>query len=336
MSKTKHIPVLLKETVEGLHLAKGMTVVDATLGGGGHTLAMLERVRPARNDSQAKRCDSGRPEGRLIAFDTDQEAIDRFQDRLADVPYAREAFKEGTLLMLRSNFADLEERLTAIGVSSVDAILADLGFSSDQIESDARGLSFQKDGPLDMRLDRSETLTADEIVNTYAPEELEKIFHDYGEEPESRRITKAIVAARTEKPIATTRALADLIESAYPKRRRFRMSIHPATKTFQALRIAVNREEERLERFLPAAMRMLRSGGRLAVITFHSGEDRAVKRFFQEEARGCVCPPEFPVCRCGQSPRLKIITKRPIIPTKKEIEDNPRARSAKLRVAEKI
>lgn len=318
---TKHIPVLLEETIEGLHLKNGDIVVDATLGGGGHTKSMLRKVLPG---------------GRVIALDTDAQAIKRFEEMSLQDEELEPAKQSGSLLVAKSNYSLLEEALVKTGNTQADAVLADLGFSSDQIESSERGLSFSMEGPLDMRLDTENGIPASDLVNTLAPEELARIFSRYGDESESLRIAKAISEQRKEKLITTTSELARLIEAVYPKGKQFRMKIHPATKVFQALRIAVNKEYEHLERFLPQAMKALKSGGRIAIITFHSGEDRIVKEFFRREAQGCVCPPEFPVCRCGKKPRLNIITKKPIIPTEEEITRNPRARSAKLRIAEKI
>lgn len=318
---TRHIPVLLEETIGGLHLERGDTVVDATLGGGGHALAILERIMP---------------HGRLIALDADADAIRRFQELVETVPSAEEAFQEGALLLANSNYSELGKTLDAFRIRTADAILADLGFSSDQIEEAERGLSFQKEGPLDMRLDRRSDLTAEKIVNTFSEQEIGRILRTYGEESEAGRIAKAIITARQEKPLRTTRELAELIGNAYPKSKRYRMKIHPATRTFQALRIAVNREFEHLEEFLDQAAERLGAGGRLAIITFHSGEDRIVKRFLKGKAQGCICPPEFPVCRCGLTAEMKILTRKPIVPSEKEIEANPRARSAKLRIAEKI
>lgn len=247
-----------------------------------------------------------------------------------------QASKEGRLVLVHSNYGALGEVLERLGVETVDGILADLGFSSDQIEEASRGFSFQKDGPLDMRLNQEAGLTARDIVNTFSEKELERILRAYGDEEEARRVVRALVDHRRAQPIETTRELASIIEAAYPKRRRATMKIHPATKTFQALRIAVNDEFAHLEDFLKQAVEYLKPGGHLAIITFHSGEDRRVKEFFREQATGCVCPPEFPVCRCGQIPKVKLITKKPLVPQEEELRQNPRARSAKLRVVEKV
>lgn len=318
---TRHIPVLMDEVIERLHLENGDVVVDATLGGGGHTLAILERVLP---------------DGRVIAFDTDVEAITRFEERLKEFPEAAAAKEEGKLILVHRNFSGLGEVLRESGITEVNAILADLGFSSDQIEAGERGLSFQLDGPLDMRLDRRTERTAADIVNMFTEGDLFHLLERYGEERYARRIAKAIVARRLVRPFERTKELADVIESAYPAAERRRKKIHPATKTFQALRIVVNDEWEILRSFLSQAVSVLAIGGRIAVISFHSGEDALVKAFFRKEASGCVCPPEFPVCRCGVVARVKILTTRPIIAGEMERAENSRSRSARLRVAERI
>lgn len=317
---TKHVPVLYEEVREALHLQKGMTVVDATLGGGGHASMMLAEVSPT---------------GRVIGLDADASALSRFKTAVSSDVWLAQASEEGRLVIVQSNYSDLMTVLERLGVSSVDAILADLGFSSDQIEDGDRGLSFKLDGPLDMRLDQGTTLTARDIVNTYSEQTLADILRA-GDETEYRRIAQAIVSKRQEQAIETTHQLATLIADVYPKRKRAVMKIHPATKTFQALRITVNREFEHLEIFLEQALQCLSIGGRLGVITFHSGEDVRVKQFFRKAATGCVCPPNFPVCRCGQIPKGKILTKRASIAGDEELAKNPRARSAKLRVIEKV
>ncbi len=318
---TRHVPVLLEEVKEKLHLQKGMVVVDATLGGGGHASMMLTEVSPT---------------GRIIAFDADQEAIDRFRSVVVSDTSLRQASEEGRLVMIRSNYSDMASALDQLGITTVDAVLADLGYSSDQIETAERGFSFQEDGPLDMRLDRSTILTARDIVNGYSPESLAEVLTAFGDESESWRIAQAIVARRSEAPIETTHELARIVTEAYPKRKRALLKIHPATKTFQALRIAVNEEFQHLESFLGQALNRLATGGRLAVIAFHSGEDRRVKQFFKEQATGCVCPPAFPVCRCDRRPRIRLVTKKPVVAGGDELVRNPRARSAKLRVVEKV
>lgn len=318
---TKHIPVLLKEVVEGLHIKNGDTVIDATLGGGGHTRALLERVGS---------------QGKVIALDTDSEAIERFRLIAQDDPMLQEALETKRLVLVRSNFAELVDALDEEGIAHPNAILADLGFSSDQIEDAKRGLSFQNDGPLDMRLDREIERTAADIVNALSEQALAEAFRKYGEETEAGRIARAIVTDREKNTFTRTSELAELIERVYPARRKRMMNIHPATKVFQALRIVVNDEYARLEQFLEQSVERLNTGGRLAVIAFHSGEDRIVKHFFQQKMKGCICPQEFPVCRCGQLPTLKRVTRRPIEANEEEVTVNPRARSAKLRIAEKV
>lgn len=321
MKETRHIPVLLEETIEGLYLTKGDIVVDATFGGGGHTREILKRVLP---------------EGMVIALDTDLSALESFRTRASEDDTLKRALRKKKLVLVHSNYSSLGDVLDAEEIGTVDALLADLGFSSDQIEGSERGFSFLLSGPLDMRLNQETELTAERIVNTFSLEEIERIVRDFGEENESRRIAKAIITAREKKPLTTTDELRDVIERAYPKGKRYAMKIHPATKTFQALRIAVNQELKHLELFLIQALDRVKTGGRIAIITFHSGEDRVVKQFFKDQAKGCICPPGFPVCRCGNKPKVKILTKKPIIPGDEEVKRNPRSRSAKLRIAQKI
>jgi 16S rRNA (cytosine1402-N4)-methyltransferase len=276
------------------------------------------------------------PDGRVVALDTDFSALESFRIQAHTDDILRTAFQKGSLILEHSNYSSLGEVLKEEGVESVDAILADLGFSSDQIEESTRGFSFLSSGPLDMRLNQETDLTAAKIVNEFSSGEIARILHDYGDESESRRIALAIVDAREKKLLTTTEELREIIEKVYPKGKRYKMKIHPATRTFQALRIAVNDELRQLEKFLGQALERLRIGGRIAVITFHSGEDRVVKQFFKDQTKGCICPPGFPVCRCGNKPKIKIITKKPITPTLEEVKNNSRARSAKLRIVEKI
>ncbi len=217
----------------------------------------------------------------------------------------------------------------------MDGIVADLGFSSDQMDDPERGLSFLQEGPLDMRLDQSEHLTAGNIVNDSSEEVLAQILRDYGDERFAGRIARAITTVRAEKPLATTAELAEVVKQSLPMQYRFG-KIHPATKTFQAIRIAVNREPEHLRVFLPQAVSALKSGGRVAIISFHSGEDKIVKQVFRENAGGCICPPDFPVCQCKQKPRVRLVTKKPVAPSEEEVTRNPRSRSARLRIAEKV
>lgn len=321
MTATLHTPVLLEEAVEALQLSPGCVVVDATLGGGGHTRAMLQRVLP---------------QGRVVAIDADAEVFERFQ-KSGDVDdVIKQALADRSLLLVHGNYSQLGGMLEQEGIVACDAILADLGFSSDQIEASERGLSFLRSGPLDMRLNQETELTAEMILNTWTPEAIAKIFREYGDESEAWRLACAVEKVRDTQPLVNTEQLRDLIEDVYPKGKRRRMHIHPATKVFQALRIAVNREFEHLDAFLLEAVARLKKGGRLAVITFHSGEDARVKKFFSSRARGCVCPPEFPVCRCSREPEIRMVTKKPIVPTEAEQKINPRSRSAKLRVIEKL
>jgi len=306
-----HKPVLPKESVDNLNLREGSVVVDATLGGGGHSRKILERIGD---------------KGTLIAVDIDIKALESF---------IKFPIKTKNIRLVNKNFSDLENILLTIGIEKVDAILADLGYSSDQLEDEEIGMSFTKDSPLDMRLDRSGELSARDVVNDYSEENLEKVIREYGEEKFWRRITKAIINARKIKPIETTAELSKIITRAVPEKYTYG-KIHEATRTFQAIRIEVNRELENLKVFIPQAIEALSSGGRLAIISFHSLEDRIVKRQYKENAGGCICPPEFPKCQCGRTPKIRIITKKPVKATDLEVADNPRARSAKLRVCEKI
>jgi len=308
----EHTPVLLPPVVTGLALRPGATCIDATLGGGGHAEALLRVTGP---------------DGRLLGLDADAEAIARVRRRLA--AYA------DRVTLIRANFRELAAVATANGFTAVDAILLDLGVSSYQLDSAARGFSFLAAGPLDMRMDLHSDLTAAEIVNEWPQAELANVIYRYGEETHSRRIARAIVAAR---PLRTTAELAEVIARAAGGRAEWGRT-HPATKTFQALRIAVNDELGALEAALPQARDCLATGGRVAVIAFHSLEDRIVKQFMQREARDCVCPPDLAlagICRCGHKASLRIITRKPISPDEDEVIANPRSRSAKLRIAERL
>ncbi len=308
---TVHKSVLLKETIEALNLKEGMIVVDATLGGGGHAREILKKIGD---------------DGKLIAFDWDKEAIERFEG--VDL-------RKRNAVLVNESFGNIDEVLNSLQINKVDAIVADLGISSDQLDDARRGLSFQKDAPLDMRLDRSKSLTAAEVVNSYSEEDLKKIIREYGDERFAARIASAIAKARNEAPIKDTKQLAKLIVDAVPEMYR-RGRIHPATKTFQALRIEVNGELDAIKAFIPEAIEKLAPKGRLAIISFHSGEDSIVKNMLREYARGCICPPEMPVCVCGIKPKVKLITRKPMVSSEEEIARNPRSRSAKLRVAEKL
>lgn len=309
---TVHKTVLLGEAVESLKLKEGMTVVDATLGGGGHSLEILKKIGAG---------------GRLIAFDRDTVAIERFQKKLKDLKIKTE------VILINENFSKVKEKIAENGITEVDAILADFGLSSDQLDNADRGFSFQFDGPLDMRMGEK-GITAADVVNNYSEDELKKIIREYGEENFAASIARRIIKDREVKRIETTKELVEVIAGAVSGKYRAG-KIHFATRTFQALRIMVNKELESIEKFLIDSINILKKDGRLVVISFHSLEDRIVKNIFRENARGCICPKEFPVCRCGNIPRLEIITRKPIIPSEEEIEENARSRSAKMRVAEK-
>ncbi len=314
---TIHKSVLLRETVDALNLKNGSVVVDATLGGGGHSLEIIKRILP---------------QGKLIAFDQDINAINIFRKRIADDKELKKFADR--IILINENFEKIKDSLKKINISSVDAIMADLGISSDQLEDEELGISFKIDAPLDMRLDRKRKLTARSIVNEYEKNELVRIFREFGDEKYAVGIAKKICEARDKKEIKTTSELVLIIESAVPSVYK-RGKIHCATKVFQALRIEVNKELEVLKRIINDGVELLSAKGRLAIITFHSGEDKIVKNLFREYARGCVCPPDFPICRCEEKEIVKIITRKALIATADEILDNPRSRSARLRVVEK-
>jgi 16S rRNA (cytosine1402-N4)-methyltransferase len=309
-SAADHTPVLAAEVRELLDVRPGQSVVDATFGAGGHARVLARDLHG---------------EGKLVAIDRDPTAKDHF-DRF-------KASAGVDVRFLRGDFAVVLQQLAANGVAA-DAILLDLGVSSMQIDRPERGFSYAADAPLDMRMDPSAPITAADIVNTWDERELATIFRRYGEERYAGPIAKAIGRRRAERPFSRTGELVDTIKSAIPTPARFGEG-HPAKRVFQALRIAVNDELGQLETALPAALAMLRPGGRLAVISFHSLEDRIVKRFFAAAARGCTCPPDFPACVCGREPELRILTRRPVRPTPQEIELNPRAGSARLRAVVK-
>lgn len=307
-----HKSVLLQESVEGLNLKVGSVAVDATLGGGGHSNEILKIIGA---------------EGRLIVIDQDAAAIESFQKQLSS--------KEGNVILVKDNFSNLGEILGARDIDSVDSILADLGYSSIQLEDESYGMSFLKDAPLDMRLDKDCELTARKIVNEYDQAELGRIIKNYGEERFANSIARKIVEARKIKTIRTTFELVETINQAVPEKYKHAKT-HFATRTFQALRIEVNGELKNLEKFVPVAIEKLSVGGRLAVISFHSLEDRIVKNIFRDNARGCICPPSFPTCQCAHVAKIKVVTKKPITPGIAEMLENPRARSAKLRICEKV
>jgi len=304
-----HIPVLLDETMHWLRPRPGGVYVDATLGGGGHAEAILERILPG---------------GRLIGIDRDDAAIDAAARRL-------QRFGEAVVIV-RDNFAAIKEVLARQDLQQVDGILFDLGASSMQFAEAERGFSFQESGPLDMRMDRRQSTTAADLVNRLPERDLADLIWRYGEERWSRRIARGIVAAR---PLETTEELAGLVARSIP-RRAWPRGLHPATRTFQALRIAVNDELLNLEKALPNAAEVLREAGRLCAITFHSLEDRTIKHTFLRLSRGCTCPPGTSACTCGGQRWLRVLTKKPVTPSPEEIARNPRARSAKLRAAERI
>jgi len=306
-----HRSVLLRECMDALAVRPDGVYVDGTLGRAGHSLEICRRLGP---------------NGRLIALDRDASALDAAQERLADYL--------DRVTLVHANFSRLGEVLDGLGVPAADGMLFDLGVSSPQLDDASRGFSYQKDAPLDMRMDASAPLTARELVNTAPCEELRRILWEYGEERWADAIAKAICRARADKPIETTLELAELIRSAMPAKA-LREKQHPAKRSFQAIRIAVNDELGELPPMLDAAQAHLRPGGRLAVITFHSLEDRIVKQKLREFATGCTCPPEFPVCVCGKKPRMRLLTRKSVTPGEDELRENPRARSARLRAAEK-
>ncbi len=311
MSEFTHRPVLLDECIEALNIRPDGVYLDGTLGRAGHSEQIIRRLTT----------------GRLVCVDRDQEALEAARERLA--PWLDK------LTLVHSNFDRVDEILDRLSLPGVDGMLFDLGVSSPQLDNGSRGFSYMADAPLDMRMDREERLTASDVVNGWPQEELRRIITQYGEERYAPQIAGAIVRRRADRPISTTLELAEVIKSAMPGKA-LREKQHPAKRTFQAIRIAVNDELASVERMLRAAVPRLNRGGRLAVITFHSLEDRIVKTGLADFARGCTCPPDFPVCVCGKTPAIKLINKKPILPSGQEIEENPRARSAKLRVAEKL
>lgn len=305
-----HKPVLLEACIQALAIRPDGIYVDGTLGRAGHSREIARRLTT----------------GRLICVDRDMAAIEAAQERLA--PWMER------VTLVHQNFAELGEILRKAGVTEADGMLFDLGVSSPQLDDASRGFSYMQDAPLDMRMDKRALLTAYEVVNTWSGDELRRILYEYGEERYAPAIAKGIVRAREIRPIATTLELVDVIKGAMPSAA-LREKQHPAKRSFQAIRIAVNGELDALAPMLCSAVEGLRPGGRLAVITFHSLEDRIVKRTMQDLARGCICPPEFPVCVCGKKPKVKVLTRKPIVSDEAELVENPRARSAKLRVAEK-
>ena len=307
----KHVTVLLNEAVDILDIKPEGIYVDGTLGGAGHSLEIVKKLTS----------------GKLICFDQDINAIFAAKEKLKD-------FMDKTILV-HSNFENLREELNKLGIESIDGFLVDLGVSSHQLDVPERGFSYMQDAPLDMRMDNNAELSAYDVVNTYSEAELKRVIKDYGEENWSARIAKLIVERRATMPIRTTFELVDAIKAAIPKKMRDEKQ-HPAKRTFQAIRIEVNRELDVIEKTLLAAVEMMNEGGVLAVITFHSLEDRIVKNVFKKLQYSCTCPPEFPVCICNSKQVVEIITRKPILPSENEVEMNPRSRSAKLRAARKL
>ena len=306
-----HKSVLLDECIEALAIKPEGIYLDGTLGGAGHSFEIARRLTT----------------GRLIGVDRDQVALTAARERLA--PYL------DRITTVHSNFCELDKILDDLGIEAVDGMLFDLGVSSPQLDDAQRGFSYMADAPLDMRMNREDSLTAYDVVNTWPKEELRRILYDYGEERYAPQIAAGIVRARETAPIETTLALVDVIKGAMPPQA-LREKQHPAKRSFQAIRIAVNDELGSVSKLMKTAFSRLKPGGRLAVITFHSLEDRIVKSEMLQAEKGCTCPPEFPVCICGKKPIVEIVTRKPILSGAEELEENPRARSAKLRVAEKL
>ncbi|MBN2096064.1 16S rRNA (cytosine(1402)-N(4))-methyltransferase RsmH [Candidatus Peregrinibacteria bacterium] len=309
MDKQLHIPVLLSETIDLLNLRAGNRVVDCTLGLGGHSEAILKKIGP---------------KGKLMAFDQDETNLKKAKQRLKKF--------EKQIIYVHSNFENLKTEIERHRFGNPDAILFDLGLSSPHVDIPERGFSFQKEGPLDMRYDQTQELTAQLVINTYNEKKLADLIYQYGDERRSRVIAKAIVNERKKHPIANTLQLAEIIKTTS----KGKIGRHPATRTFQALRIYVNRELEVLESALHQAIDLLAPKGRIAAISYHSLEDRLVKNIFRYYTRDCICPKELPLCQCNFQKKLYLLTKRPIIPTGIEVEQNPRSRSAKLRAAERL
>lgn len=305
-----HYSVLLQETITNLNIKADGIYVDGTLGGGGHALEVVKCLSKG---------------GRLFGIDQDDAALQAAEERLSAY--------QGRVTLVRSNYCNIREALAQYGVKQVDGIVLDLGVSSYQLDTEERGFSYRFDTKLDMRMDRRQTLTAEAIVNGYTESELFRIIRDYGEEQFAKNIAKHIVRFREEKPIETTGELNEIIKAAIPAK--MRQNGHPSKRTFQAIRIECNRELEVLRDSLDTMIEMLAPGGRLCIITFHSLEDRLVKTAFKRQENPCTCPPEFPVCVCGKKPQGRVVTKKPILPSEEELQENSRSKSAKLRVFEK-
>ena len=311
MSEFHHVSVLLEECIQGLAIKPDGIYVDGTLGGAGHSSRIAAKLTT----------------GRLIGIDRDNVALEAAAERLR--PF------EDRVTLVHANFCDMDQALQELGIDKVDGILLDLGVSSPQLDDGQRGFSYMTDAPLDMRMNGEDTRDARQIVNTWSYEELKRILYDYGEERFAPRIAAAICRRREQAPIETTLELVDVVKSAMPASA-LREKQHPAKRSFQAIRIAVNDELGAVETVMKKAVPLLNPGGRLAVITFHSLEDRIVKNAMAEAAKGCTCPPSFPVCVCGKKPQVRIVTRKPIVSGEEELERNPRARSAKLRICEKL
>ena len=310
--KFSHYSVMLPECIEALAIKPDGIYVDGTTGGGGHSFEIASRLSES---------------GRLICIDQDSDALAAAGARLA--PFA------DRITFVKNNFTNLAEVLDGLGIEKIDGLLLDLGVSSYKLDTPERGFSYNSDAPLDMRMDKDAALSAYEVVNTYPESELRRILFEYGEESFAPKIAGAIVSARAQKPVETTFELTNIVKSVMPKKM-LAVGHHPAKKTFQAIRIEVNSELSVIAPAIDSAVERLNEGGRLAIISFHSLEDRCVKSTYQKNAQGCTCPPDFPVCICGNKPKIKILTKKPILPSKEELEVNHRSHSAKLRVAEKL
>ena len=310
--KFSHYSVMLPECIEALNIKPNGIYVDGTTGGGGHSYEIAARLTEG---------------GRLICIDQDTDALSAAAARLA--PFS------DRITFVKNNFTNLAEVLDSLGIAKIDGLLLDLGVSSYQLDTPERGFSYNSDAPLDMRMDKDAALSAYEVVNTYPESELRRILFDYGEESFAPKIAGAIVNARASAPVKTTMELTSIIKSVMPKKM-LAVGHHPAKKTFQAIRIEVNSELSVIAPAINSAVDYMNEGGRIAIISFHSLEDRCVKSTYQQNAQGCTCPPDFPICICGNTPKIKIITKKPILPSKEELEVNHRSHSAKLRVAEKL
>lgn len=307
----KHYSVMLEECIEGLNIKEDGIYVDGTLGGGGHSFEIAKRLK----------------NGKLICIDQDTDAINASKKRL-------EKYVD-KIIFVKNNFSDIKNILDNLNIEKIDGMMMDLGVSSFQLDCKERGFSYNTDAPLDMRMDKESEKTAHDVINNYTKEELSRIIKNYGEENFASKIAEYIVTARNIKEIRTTGELVEIIKNAIPAKAR-RNGPHPAKRTFQAIRIEVNNELNVIDKTIFDTEPYLNKGGRLVIISFHSLEDRIVKNSFKELAKGCECPKDFPVCVCGKTPKVKIVTKKPLLPSEKEISENPRSRSAKVRICEKL